>query len=105
MTEERRTTSEEAKRVGDMIGVDWSRFDLPRSRAVLRRAVHARDSSHAPNRSRSAVSGRRPRHNAARSALGRHSESSQPPPPESARLSDAATRQSVTLSSQLPELE
>ena len=28
MTETRGTTSEEAKRVGDEIGVDWSRFDL-----------------------------------------------------------------------------
>jgi hypothetical protein len=28
MTEKRRTTSEEARRVGDEIGVDWSRFDL-----------------------------------------------------------------------------
>jgi uncharacterized protein DUF5661 len=28
MTEKRRTTTEEAKRVGDEIGVDWSRFDL-----------------------------------------------------------------------------
>ena len=26
MTEEGRTTSEEAKRVGDAIGVDWTRF-------------------------------------------------------------------------------
>jgi hypothetical protein len=28
MTETRRTTTEEARRVGDEIGVDWSRFDL-----------------------------------------------------------------------------
>ena len=28
VTETRRTTSEEAQRVGDEIGVDWSRFDL-----------------------------------------------------------------------------
>jgi hypothetical protein len=28
MAETRRTTSEEAQRVGDEIGVDWSRFDL-----------------------------------------------------------------------------
>ncbi len=28
MTETRRTTSEEARRVGDAIGVDWNRFDL-----------------------------------------------------------------------------
>ena len=32
MTETRRTTSEEAKRVGDKIGVDWSRFDLEQFR-------------------------------------------------------------------------
>ena len=28
MTETRRTTTEEARRVGDAIGVDWERFDL-----------------------------------------------------------------------------
>ena len=28
MTEKRRTTTEQARRVGDEIGVDWSRFDL-----------------------------------------------------------------------------
>jgi len=28
MSEKLRTTVEEAKRVGDEIGVDWSRFDL-----------------------------------------------------------------------------
>ena len=28
MSEKRRTTVEEAKRVGDEIGVDWTRFDL-----------------------------------------------------------------------------
>jgi hypothetical protein len=27
VTETRRTTSEEARRVGDEIGVDWDRFD------------------------------------------------------------------------------
>ena len=27
MTETRRTTTEEARRVGDAIGVDWARFD------------------------------------------------------------------------------
>ena len=32
MTETRRTTSDEAKRVGDEIGVDWSRFDLEQFR-------------------------------------------------------------------------
>jgi hypothetical protein len=35
MTEERRTTSEEAKRVGDAIGVDWTRFDLEQFRAGM----------------------------------------------------------------------
>ena len=32
MAETRRTTSEEARRVGDEIGVDWSRFDLEQFR-------------------------------------------------------------------------
>ena len=32
MAEARRTTSEEARRVGDEIGVDWSRFDLEQFR-------------------------------------------------------------------------
>ena len=32
MTESQRTTSAEAKRVGDAIGVDWSRFDLEQFR-------------------------------------------------------------------------
>ena len=32
MTESRRTTSAEAKKVGDEIGVDWSRFDLEQVR-------------------------------------------------------------------------
>src|SRR2546428_13722859 len=32
MTETRRTTSEEARRVGDEIGVDWSSFDLEQFR-------------------------------------------------------------------------
>jgi uncharacterized protein DUF5661 len=35
MTEQRRTTSEEAKRVGDAIGVDWTRFDLEHFRAGM----------------------------------------------------------------------
>jgi Protein of unknown function (DUF5661) len=35
MTEHRRTTTEEAKRVGDAIGVDWSRFDLEQFRAGM----------------------------------------------------------------------
>ena len=32
MSDERRTTIEEAQRVGDEIGVDWSRFDLEQFR-------------------------------------------------------------------------
>ena len=32
MAEIRRTTSEEARRVGDEIGVDWGRFDLEQFR-------------------------------------------------------------------------
>jgi Protein of unknown function (DUF5661) len=35
MTETRRTSSEEARRVGDVIGVDWSRFDLEQFRAGM----------------------------------------------------------------------
>ena len=35
MTGHRRTTSEQAKRVGDEIGVDWSRFDLEQFRAGM----------------------------------------------------------------------
>jgi len=35
MTEKRRTTSEEARRVGDEIGVDWSRYDLEQFRAGM----------------------------------------------------------------------
>ena len=35
MTESRRTRSEEARRVGDAIGVDWSRFDLEQFRAGM----------------------------------------------------------------------
>ena len=35
MTEQRRTTVEEARRVGDAIGVDWSRFDLEQFRAGM----------------------------------------------------------------------
>ena len=35
MTEQRRTSSEEAKRVGDAIGVDWERFDLEQFRAGM----------------------------------------------------------------------
>ncbi len=35
MTEQRRTSTEEAKRVGDAIGVDWTRFDLDQFRAGM----------------------------------------------------------------------
>ncbi|MGF1470395.1 MAG: DUF5661 family protein [Rubrobacteraceae bacterium] len=35
MTEEKRTTLEEARRVGDEIGVDWDRFDLDQFRAGM----------------------------------------------------------------------
>lgn len=35
MTEERRTSTEEARRVGDEIGVDWDRFDLEQFRAGM----------------------------------------------------------------------
>jgi Protein of unknown function (DUF5661) len=35
MTETRRTTSDEAKRVGDEIGVDWSRFELEQFRSGM----------------------------------------------------------------------
>jgi hypothetical protein len=35
MTETRRTTTEEARRVGDEIGVDWERFDLEQFRAGM----------------------------------------------------------------------
>jgi hypothetical protein len=35
MTEQRRTSSEEARRVGDEIGVDWTRFDLEQFRSGM----------------------------------------------------------------------
>jgi uncharacterized protein DUF5661 len=35
MTEKQRTTKEEARRVGDAIGVDWTRFDLEQFRAGM----------------------------------------------------------------------
>jgi hypothetical protein len=35
MSEERRTSTEEARRVGDEIGVDWERFDLEQFRAGM----------------------------------------------------------------------
>jgi hypothetical protein len=35
VTEARRTTIEEARRVGDAIGVDWTRFDLEQFRSGM----------------------------------------------------------------------
>ena len=35
MTETQRTTSQEARRIGDEIGVDWNRVDLEQYRAGL----------------------------------------------------------------------
>jgi len=35
MSETRRTTIEEARRVGDEIGVDWNRFDVEQFRAGM----------------------------------------------------------------------
>jgi hypothetical protein len=35
VNEKRRTTSDEARRVGDAIGVDWSGFDLEQFRAGM----------------------------------------------------------------------
>jgi len=35
MSAERRTTEEEARRIGDEIGVDWDRFDLEEFRAGI----------------------------------------------------------------------
>jgi Protein of unknown function (DUF5661) len=35
MSETRRTTVEEARRVGDLIGVDWGRFDVEQFRAGM----------------------------------------------------------------------
>lgn len=35
MSAQKKTTSEEARRVGDQIGVDWSRFDVEQFRAGL----------------------------------------------------------------------
>src|SRR5262249_56847258 len=46
VTETRRTTTEEARRVGDAIGVDWSRFDLEQFRA--RMDVEFEHGSHDP---------------------------------------------------------
>jgi hypothetical protein len=46
MGEKRRTTEEEARRVGDEIGVDWSRFDLQQFRAGM--DVELEHGSHDP---------------------------------------------------------
>jgi len=46
VTESRRTTSEEAKRVGDAIGVDWARFELDEFRAGM--DVELEHGSHDP---------------------------------------------------------
>ena len=35
VSETRRTTTEEARRVGDAIGVDWDRFDIDQFRAGM----------------------------------------------------------------------
>jgi hypothetical protein len=35
LSEHRKTTPEEARRIGDEIGVDWSRFDVEQFRAGL----------------------------------------------------------------------
>ena len=46
MTEKRRTTIEEARRVGDAIGVDWSRLDVEQFRAGME--VEFEHGSHDP---------------------------------------------------------
>jgi hypothetical protein len=46
VTEQARTTPEEAKRVGDAIGVDWPRFDLEQFRAGM--DVELEHGSHDP---------------------------------------------------------
>jgi hypothetical protein len=46
MGEKRRTSSEEARRVGDQIGVDWSRFDLEQFRSGM--DVELEHGSHDP---------------------------------------------------------
>ena len=46
MAETRRTTSEEARRVGEEIGVDWSRFDLEQFRMGM--DVELEHGSHDP---------------------------------------------------------
>jgi hypothetical protein len=46
VSETRRTTAEEARRVGDEIGVDWARFDLEQFRAGM--DVELEHGSHDP---------------------------------------------------------
>jgi uncharacterized protein DUF5661 len=46
MTETRRTTTDEARHVGDEIGVDWTRFDLEQFRAGM--DVELEHGSHDP---------------------------------------------------------
>jgi len=46
MSEQRRITSEEARRVGDEIGVDWNRFDLEQFRSGM--DVELEHGSHDP---------------------------------------------------------
>jgi hypothetical protein len=46
MAEARQTTSEEARRIGDEIGVDWSRFDLEQFRRGI--DVELEHGSHDP---------------------------------------------------------
>jgi hypothetical protein len=46
MTEKRRTSPDEAKRVGDAIGVDWDRFDLEQFRMGM--DVELEHGSHDP---------------------------------------------------------
>ena len=35
MSDQRKTSTEEARRIGDQIGVDWSRFDVEQFRAGM----------------------------------------------------------------------
>ena len=46
MTDSRRTSIEEARRVGDAIGVDWARFDVEQFRAGM--DVELEHGSHDP---------------------------------------------------------
>ena len=55
MTAKREFTSEEARRIGDAIGVDWQKYDLEEFRMGL--AVELEHGAHDPGRS----TDRRPR--------------------------------------------